>query len=114
MFQVATGVTLDANWRWIHGKDGYENCYTGNTWDQGYCPDAATCTENCLLGRTTPQYYWCSCVTLFLSNVFHISPFIFISISPNSFTLLGNHCLKTNKKVVTNTINNNIRGSEPV
>ena len=51
MFQVATGVTLDANWRWIHGKDGYENCYTGNTWDQGYCPDAATCTENCLLGR---------------------------------------------------------------
>ena len=53
MFQVATGVTLDANWRWIHGKDGYENCYTGNTWDQGYCPDAATCTENCLLGRTT-------------------------------------------------------------
>ena len=52
MFQVATGVTLDANWRWIHGKDGYENCYTGNEWDQSYCPDAATCTENCLLGRT--------------------------------------------------------------
>ena len=52
MFQVATGVTLDANWRWIHGKDGYENCYTGNQWDQSYCPDAATCTENCLLGRT--------------------------------------------------------------
>ena len=52
MFQVATGVTLDANWRWIHGKDGYENCYTGNQWDQSYCPDAATCTENCRLGRT--------------------------------------------------------------
>ena len=52
MLKVSTGVTLDANWRWIHGKDGYQNCYTGNEWDQSYCPDAQTCTDNCLLGRT--------------------------------------------------------------
>merc|ERR1711992_90804 len=55
--KVATGVTLDANWRWIHGKDGYENCYTGNQWDQSYCPDAATCTENCLLEGVSQSDY---------------------------------------------------------
>ena len=26
-------LTLDANWRWIHHKDGYTNCYTGNQWN---------------------------------------------------------------------------------
>ena len=28
-------LTLDANWRWIHDVSGYENCYTGNSWDSG-------------------------------------------------------------------------------
>jgi cellulose 1,4-beta-cellobiosidase len=23
-------VTIDANWRWLHVKDGYANCYDGN------------------------------------------------------------------------------------
>ena len=26
-------VTVDANWRWVHGVGGYQNCYKGNTWD---------------------------------------------------------------------------------
>jgi len=55
--KVSTGVTLDANWRWIHGKDGYQNCYTGNEWDQGYCPDAQTCSENCLLEGVSKSDY---------------------------------------------------------
>ena len=27
----------------------YQNCYTGNMWDQSLCPDAETCTQNCAL-----------------------------------------------------------------
>jgi len=47
--KVKAQVTLDSNWRWVHIADGYENCYTGNLWDDEYCPDPATCTENCQL-----------------------------------------------------------------
>lgn len=43
-------VSMDSNWRWIHEKGGYTNCYTGNEWDQSICPDSATCTQNCVLG----------------------------------------------------------------
>jgi len=42
-------VSMDSNWRWIHEKGGYTNCYTGNEWDQSICPDSATCTQNCVL-----------------------------------------------------------------
>ena len=42
-------VTLDANWRWLHDKDGYNNCYTGNSWDPKECPDADTCASKCAL-----------------------------------------------------------------
>merc|ERR1719228_2039510 len=42
-------VTLDSNWRWVHIVDDFVNCYEGNVWDEEYCPDAATCTENCQL-----------------------------------------------------------------
>lgn len=44
-----TKIVMDVNWRWTHEKDGYTNCYTGNTWDQTFCPDAATCTQNCVV-----------------------------------------------------------------
>merc|ERR1712141_788680 len=27
----------------------YVNCYDGNLWDQEFCPDNPTCTENCEL-----------------------------------------------------------------
>ncbi|KZT42342.1 hypothetical protein SISSUDRAFT_1030599 [Sistotremastrum suecicum HHB10207 ss-3] len=46
---VAGSVTLDANWRWLHSTSGYNNCYTGNTWDATLCPDATTCAANCAL-----------------------------------------------------------------
>ena len=47
---VQTKVTLDSNWRWLHIKDDYVNCYDGNLWDEEFCPDNPTCTENCVLG----------------------------------------------------------------
>merc|ERR1712107_440493 len=28
---------------------GYVNCYDGNLWDDEFCPDNPTCTENCEL-----------------------------------------------------------------
>ncbi|KAF8148454.1 cellobiohydrolase I [Crassisporium funariophilum] len=45
---VANGqIVLDANWRWVHHKDGYTNCYTGNAWNNTVCPDGLTCANNC-------------------------------------------------------------------
>ena len=42
-------VTIDANWRWVHDKGGYSNCYTGNTWNTTICKDSKTCASNCAL-----------------------------------------------------------------
>ena len=42
-------VTIDANWRWLHDKNGYTNCYTGNKWNETICTDAKTCAANCAL-----------------------------------------------------------------
>jgi cellulose 1,4-beta-cellobiosidase len=42
-------VVLDANWRWLHDKNGYSNCYTGNEWNSTVCPDGKKCAENCAL-----------------------------------------------------------------
>lgn len=42
-------VTMDANWRWTHKVGTYTNCYTGNSWDKGTCPDPDTCSKNCAL-----------------------------------------------------------------
>lgn len=42
-------VVIDSNWRWTHKKGGYENCYTGNTWDASACPDNESCAANCEL-----------------------------------------------------------------
>ncbi len=38
------GITLDSNWRWTHNTAGYQNCYTGNTWDAQFCPNEMACT----------------------------------------------------------------------
>nr|ATQ35967.1 cellobiohydrolase [Talaromyces piceae] len=46
---VSGSVVIDANWRWVHSVDGYQNCYTGNTWDSDLCPDDETCASNCAL-----------------------------------------------------------------
>jgi len=45
----SASIVIDANWRWLHTKTGYTNCYTGNTWNQTICPDGATCAANCAL-----------------------------------------------------------------
>ena len=42
-------VVIDANWRWVHSTTGYQNCYTGNSWDATLCPDGSTCAKNCAL-----------------------------------------------------------------
>ncbi|KAF8148441.1 cellobiohydrolase I-II [Crassisporium funariophilum] len=47
--QSAASVVLDANWRWVHNKDGYTNCYTGNTWNATICPNNKSCAANCAL-----------------------------------------------------------------
>lgn len=42
-------VVLDANWRWAHDKNGYTNCYDGNTWNATACPNNAACAKNCAI-----------------------------------------------------------------
>lgn len=46
-----THVALDANWRWIHYTDGYENCFT----DEWVCGSAEECTRNCALEGVTEE-----------------------------------------------------------
>ncbi|KAI0598281.1 putative cellulose 1, 4-beta-cellobiosidase [Biscogniauxia sp. FL1348] len=41
-------VTIDSNWRWLHGVDGTENCYDGNEWTS-QCSSATECAENCAI-----------------------------------------------------------------
>jgi len=48
-------MTLDANWRWIHKKDNYQNCYTGNTWNG--CSSNADCAQNCVLEGVSKDKY---------------------------------------------------------
>jgi cellulose 1,4-beta-cellobiosidase len=39
-------VVIDANWRWIHVKDGYTNCYDGNKWNTTVCADNKACVKS--------------------------------------------------------------------
>ncbi|SPO04877.1 probable Probable 1,4-beta-D-glucan cellobiohydrolase A [Cephalotrichum gorgonifer] len=41
-------VVLDANWRWLHEVDGYENCYDGNLWTDK-CSTPEDCATKCAL-----------------------------------------------------------------
>jgi len=52
-------VTLDANWRHIHVKGGYENCYTGNKWGGPHCSsgDPEKCAKNCDLEQISEEKY---------------------------------------------------------
>ena len=45
---IQTSVVLDANWRWVHNVNGYDNCYN-NDWNKQYCPDPITCSKNCAI-----------------------------------------------------------------
>ncbi|KAL2146753.1 hypothetical protein VTI28DRAFT_2588 [Corynascus sepedonium] len=42
-------VVIDSNWRWVHDKNGYTNCYTGNEWNSTICADNKSCAANCAL-----------------------------------------------------------------
>ncbi|KAF2842751.1 glycoside hydrolase family 7 protein [Patellaria atrata CBS 101060] len=42
-------IVLDANWRWLHTKEGYTNCYTDNEWNSTICSDNAACATSCAL-----------------------------------------------------------------
>lgn len=46
--EVSASVVIDANWRWVHELDGYENCYEGNDWTDK-CSSAEDCATNCAL-----------------------------------------------------------------
>jgi len=50
-------LTLDANWRWIHATSGYENCYSGDTWNSQYCSDPNQCAQNCALEGVSSEKY---------------------------------------------------------
>ncbi|KAI1504529.1 putative cellulose 1, 4-beta-cellobiosidase [Biscogniauxia marginata] len=39
-------VTIDANWRWLHGTEGTENCYDGNEWTS-QCSSGEECAQKC-------------------------------------------------------------------
>ncbi|KAF5014819.1 hypothetical protein F66182_14064, partial [Fusarium sp. NRRL 66182] len=45
----AGSITLDANWRWVHGVNTSTNCYTGNTWNTAICDSDAACAQDCAL-----------------------------------------------------------------
>lgn len=52
-----SSLTIDANWRWVHNKGGYQNCYTNSDWDPSFCPDPATCAANCEVEGVDIQTY---------------------------------------------------------
>jgi len=44
-------VVMDMNWRWLHNKDGYNNCLPdgADAWDQSLCSDPEKCSRNCAI-----------------------------------------------------------------
>jgi cellulose 1,4-beta-cellobiosidase len=42
-------VVIDANWRWLHIKGDYTNCYDGNKWNETVCSDNTKCSSNCVV-----------------------------------------------------------------
>jgi cellulose 1,4-beta-cellobiosidase len=45
---LQTSLVIDSNWRWVHNKGGYTNCFD-TTWNKQFCPDPVTCSKNCEL-----------------------------------------------------------------
>mmetsp|Transcript_34391 Transcript_34391/g.90059 ORF Transcript_34391/g.90059 Transcript_34391/m.90059 type:complete len:631 (-) Transcript_34391:54-1946(-) len=61
-------LTLDANWRWVHGQTcqgtgpaaqcySSGNCFTDGAWDAALCPDPESCAQNCALEGVTLDDY---------------------------------------------------------
>ncbi|KAK3319570.1 cellulose 1,4-beta-cellobiosidase [Cercophora scortea] len=95
-------VTIDANWRWVHDKGGYTNCYTGNAWNTTICADATSCASNCVVdGADYKATYGASTSGNALTLKFvtktqyatNIGSRMYLMASPTKyamFTLLGN------------------------
>ncbi|CAK0792250.1 unnamed protein product, partial [Prorocentrum cordatum] len=49
-------ITVDANWRWLHGVGGYDNCYAGG-WVKSHCPNPGVCAQKCVLEGLDPATY---------------------------------------------------------
>ena len=47
--EVQAEVVIDANWRWLHTTDGYDNCYDGNEWIESVCSTGTECAEMCAI-----------------------------------------------------------------
>lgn len=44
-----TTVTMDANWRWLHEKGGFANCFVDGSWSAAACRTGADCASNCVI-----------------------------------------------------------------
>ncbi len=50
-------VTIDSNWRWLHGTSDTKNCYDGNKWTDK-CSSASDCATKCAVeGATYAKTY---------------------------------------------------------
>ncbi|KAK0713689.1 cellulose 1,4-beta-cellobiosidase [Lasiosphaeria miniovina] len=95
-------ITIDANWRWLHDKGGYSNCYTGNTWNDTACTTNAKCASQCVVdGADYTATYGASTSGNALTLKFvtkgqyatNIGSRMYLMASPTKyamFTLLGN------------------------
>jgi len=53
-------VTIDANWRWLHGTSDTKNCYDGNKWTDK-CSSPTDCATKCAIeGATYDKTYGAS------------------------------------------------------
>eukprot|EP00662_Eupelagonemidae_sp_cell21_P016817 gene16817-23980_t len=54
-------VVLDSNWRWVNQVGGYDNCFSGNSWNASVCGagvSGAECAAKCALeGVSSEQYH---------------------------------------------------------
>ena len=57
---VSGEVTIEANWRWLHGTSDTKNCYDGNKWTDK-CTSATDCASKCAIeGATYSKTYGAS------------------------------------------------------
>ncbi|KAF2431447.1 glycoside hydrolase family 7 protein [Tothia fuscella] len=42
-------VVLEADYRWLHNKEGYNDCQPQGKWNATLCPDPITCAKNCAI-----------------------------------------------------------------
>jgi len=50
-------VVMDMNWRWLHNKDGSNNCQLDGKWDPSLCSNDEQCMRNCALEGVNAQGY---------------------------------------------------------